>query len=137
MKTPALLLLAIMSTAFVTNAQTTRIHFFRTTRAATISTDLFPVQLQGKPLNIPFRKHVVIETQSDSVGFVTDKTIGYIKFPKGKDYYFTVRYNFGAYPNSFTAPDGIVEEVSEQNFKLAILFNRASLNPEVIYKAED
>ena len=138
MKTPALLLLAIMATAFVTNAQTTRIHLLRTTRSANVgSTKLYPVQLAGKSLDIPFRQHVVIETTSDSIGFIVDKKIGYIKFEKGRDYYFRIRYQFDYPINAFTKGDGVVDEVSEQNFKLSLLFNEAALPPQVVFKVKD
>ena len=125
----------VLASAAFASAQTTRIHLFRLTRGGGAGTYLYPIQLLGKTLNVPFGQHVVIETTSDSLGFYADKKIGYIKFEKGKDYYFTIRY-VTPY-NTIARVPVLVDEVSEQNFKLTVLFNDASLVPQVIYKAED
>lgn len=112
------------------HAQTTRIHLFRTSRAGLFTESLFPIQNAGKPLNIPFRTYLVIESKTDSIGFDSGKTQGYIHFEKGKNYYFRLRKE----ENEIVS---MIDEVSEQTFKMTLLLSGRSLKPEVVYQIKD
>ena len=116
--------------SLTTNAQTTRLHLFRTSRAGLITESIFPIQNLGKPLNIPFRTYIVIETNADSIGFDSGKGQGYIRFEKGKNYYFRLRKE----ANEIVS---MVDEVSEQTFKMNLLLSDRPLKPEVVHKLND
>lgn len=104
-------------------AQTTRIHLFRTSRSGELSGErIFPIQNGGKPLSIPFRNYILIETPADSIGFESGSSKGYIRFLKGKDYYFRIRRE---------GPEvvSMIDEVSEQVFRMTLLLSNRPLKP--------
>ena len=132
MKTLFLLIFTglLLLSSLAANAQTTRLHLFRTSRAGLLTESIFPIQNLGKPLNIPFRTYIVIETNADSIGFDSGKGQGYIRFEKGKNYYFRLRKE----ANEIVS---MVDEVSEQTFKMNLLLSDRPLKPEVVHKLND
>ncbi len=106
-------------------AQTTRIHLFRSAGMTFFETSLKSQALE-KPIRIPMRTYIMIETLADSLGFISDGKIGFIRFEKGKNYYFRLRRSEGETVSG-------IDEMSEQAFKMMLLFNDSALKPAKVY----
>ena len=109
-----------------------RIHLYTIARGLASGTKIQPYPENSETVSVPNNRYVLIESELDSLAFVSGKKAMYLQLERGKNYYLII-----SYPNS--ADDGFfrirrVNETTEWEFKWTLLVNDQSIVPHKTYK---